>query len=575
MSHPLVVLNFGSSALASEADLPGAVHEIYRWVRRGWRVVAVVSAIGNSTNERRRRARPFGDRVNAYSAATLLALGEATSSALLSLALDRAGTPSIVLDETRLGLRTRGEVLNSEPCGLNVREVASSLERFPVVVTPGFVGRFDDGTVSLLGRGGSDLSAVFIAHRLQADRCRLIKDVDGIYEYDPVGCDPAPRRFRTLRWSEAVRVGGKVVQAKAVSFAESQRMPIEIAALNSEYPSLICDQAETFHAASAPGRPLRVALLGAGTVGLGVYRFLAAHPECFEITGIGVQQLEREDETPPRLLTRDLAKITASGCDVVIELIGGLQPARDLIRSALRAGKHVVTANKLVVSRHGRELERLASDSGAQLRYSAAVGGGVPMLEHVSQIARTKGITTVEGVVNGTTNFILDRLGEGLTYDEALREAQRLGFAEKDPTTDLDGSDAAHKLALLAQPAFGAWLDPEEVERTGISKVTEREVRAAAEHGEAVRLIARLRKTSGGLVATVSPRRVDREHAFAQTCNEENCLQIHSQDGEVVHVRGKGAGRWPTTESVAADLFDLHRAWQCGREAVPAAWRAS
>src|SRR5262249_34993970 len=170
---------------------------------------------------------------------------------------------------------------------------------------------------------------------------------------------------------------------------------------------------------------------------------------------------------------------------------------------------------------------------------------------------------------------VLDRLGEGLTHDEALREAQRLGFAEKDPTTDLDGSDAAHKLALLAQPAFGAWLDPEHVERTGITNVTENEVRSAAASGEAVRLIARMRKSSTGLEARVSPQRVDRSHAFAQTCNEENCLQIHSQDGEVVHVRGKGAGRWPTTESVAADLFDLHRLWQCEQEAEALAGRVS
>jgi len=319
---------------------------------------------------------------------------------------------------------------------------------------------------------------------------------------------------------------------------------------------------------------MRVALLGAGTVGLGVYGFLAAHPESFEIAGIGVQELEREDGTPRQLLTRDLTKIADSGCDAVIELIGGLHPARDLIRSALRAGKHVVTANKLVVSRHGRELERLAAESGAQLRYSAAVGGGVPMLEHVSQIAVAKGITKVEGVVNGTTNFVLDRLGEGLTHDEALREAQRLGLAEKDPTTDLDGSDAAHKLALLAQPAFGAWLDPEQVERTGISSITVHEVRSAAASGEAVRLVARLRKTAAGLEAKVSPQRVDRTHAFAQTCNEENCLQIHSQDGEVVHVRGKGAGRWPTTESVAADLFDLYRIWQSSRQVEQLAGRA-
>src|SRR5215472_13014072 len=123
MPHPLVVFKFGSSVLASEADVPGAVHEIYRWVRRGWRVVAVVSAIGNSTNDLLRRARSYGERVSDASVAKLLATGEATSAALLSLALDRAGTPAMVLDETQLGLRTHGDILDSEPCDLNTREV--------------------------------------------------------------------------------------------------------------------------------------------------------------------------------------------------------------------------------------------------------------------------------------------------------------------------------------------------------------------------------------------------------------------------------------------------------------------
>src|SRR5262249_8395028 len=160
-------------------------------------------------------------------------------------------------------------------------------------------------------------SAVFIAHRLHADLCRLIKDVDGIYEFDPAGCEPAPRRFRTLRWAEAVRVGGKVVQAKAIKFAETQRLPVEIAALNSEQPSLVCETPEPFCPALPTGRPVGVALVGAGWVGFGVYGFRAGHPESFETAGIGVRQLEREDEPPPRLLTRDLAKITDSGCDAV------------------------------------------------------------------------------------------------------------------------------------------------------------------------------------------------------------------------------------------------------------------
>ena len=558
-SYPLTVLKFGSSVLRSEADLPAAVHEIYRWIRNGHRVIAVVSAIGNSTEELLARAHAFGQGVSEHAVATLLATGESTSAALLSLALDRAGIPAVILDEVRLGLRTRGPVLNSEPCGIDVSAVECALENFSVVVVPGFVGRQDDGTVSLLGRGGTDLTAVFVAHQLGADCCRLIKDVDGIFEYDPASSERQPRRYRTLTWADADRVSGGIVQPKAIHLAERNSFAFEVAALNSDQPSLICGQPAEFYEQQPDSKPLRVGLLGVGTVGLGVYRYLAAHPDRFHITGIGVRHLEREDGTPNELLTPNPREVVDSDCDLVVELIGGLWPAKELIEAALKAGKHVITANKLVISHWGHELRELAARNGVQLLYSGAVGGAVPMLEQVRQIAEKHGVRALSGVVNGTTNFILDRLAEGVPRDEALTEAQRLGFAELDPTTDLDGSDAAHKLALLAHAACGGGLHPNQIERTGIEHFDAEAVHEAAGSGLSVRLVATLENGSGGVKACVGPQFVDRDHVFAQTRNEENCLEIHTQTGEVVYVRGKGAGRWPTAEAVMADVFDVCR----------------
>jgi homoserine dehydrogenase len=255
---PLTVLKFGSSVLLSEADLPAAAHEIYRWVRNGHRVLAVVSAIGRTTEELLVRAHTFGPGISDHAVAALLATGEATSAALLSLSLDRAGIPAVILDEVRLGLRTRGPVLNSEPCEINAPAVERALDQFPVLVVPGFVGRQDDGTVSLLGRGGTDFTAIFVAHQLEADCCRLIKDVDGIFEYDPASSGRPPRRYRTLTWAEADRVNGGIVQAKAIHFAERHGFSFEVAALNSDQPSLISGQEAAFYEEQADRKLLRV-----------------------------------------------------------------------------------------------------------------------------------------------------------------------------------------------------------------------------------------------------------------------------------------------------------------------------
>jgi homoserine dehydrogenase len=576
--HPITVLKFGSSVLRDEADLAKAVQEIYRWVRTGQRVVAVVSAIGSTTDALLSRAQSFGSGLNDEAVATLVATGEATSSALLALALERAGLHSVIADEVRLGLKTKGPVLNAEPCTVDAGKVYGLLEKASVAVVPGFLGRQQDGTISLLGRGGSDLTAAFLAHQLKAERCRLIKDVDGIFECDPADAKRNPRRFKTVTWDEVLAIGGGIVQPRAIEFAQRVQLNIEVASLNSEAPTCICAGAASFCKESVNEKRLRVGLLGAGTVGLGVYRNLVVHPEMFEVVRVGVRHLEREDGIPRALLMQNPWEVIGSECDLVIELIGGVSPAKELIEAALESGKHVITANKLVISRYGKHLRAAAEEAGVKLLYSAAVGGAVPMLENVARIARATGIRTLQGVINGTTNYILDRLAEGLTAREALLEAQRLGFAEQDPTSDLDGSDAAHKLALLAQTAFGTWLSLADVERIGIEQLDSAGVEAAARSGHAVRLVATLSHDGRQVRARVAPQLVANDHPFAQTHSENNCLAIESRVGEITHVRGKGAGRWPTAVSVMADLCDIHRRGQFGSpvfQFATAAGRAS
>jgi homoserine dehydrogenase len=230
-----------------------------------------------------------------------------------------------------------------------------------------------------------------------------------------------------------------------------------------------------------------------------------------------------------------------------------------LVSEALRRGKHVVTANKLVIARHGAELLRLAEKHRGSLHFAAAVGGAVPMLEAVDRIGKTSRIESLHGVLNGTCNFVLDELAQGRAFPEAVEKAQTLGFAEADPTLDLDGTDTAHKLTLLAR-ACGAELKLENIDRLGILGLDARRVHSLAAAGKAVRLVASLCGGPSGLRARVAPQVVDAGHPFARIRGEQNCLIARRTDGSEQVLRGKGAGRWPTTVSVMGDVLAISNA---------------
>lgn len=551
----IIVLKFGSSVLRTENDLPTAAHEIYRWWREGFQVVAVVSAFGNTTDELTKRARSACEQPNDELVAALLATGETASSALLGLALNRSGIPAAVLGAEQAGLATDGPVLDANLTSIDTTGLLEAL-RNGVVVLPGFVGRGSSGKTTLLGRGGSDLTALFIAQRLGAV-CRLIKDVDGLYSSDPKSTNgPPATRFIRVSYATAARVGGGVVQLKAIDFAEAHRLRIIVSSVGSNQATEIGPHADSIALSEARVQPLRVALLGCGTVGGGVYQRLAALPEIFNVVGVGTRNVEHavRCDVPVRLISTRLEALVAEPVDVVIELLGGEEPARSLISRALRLGRHVVTANKALLANHVASLDRLASGSGVALKYNAAVGGVLPALETVSRVRRFGPLQSVAGVLNGTTNFILDQLANGSDFAGAVSAAQKKGFAERDPRLDLNGTDAAQKLILLARAAFDVDLPLNSIKLQGIQ-----DLNPTRNNGHITRLVAECRRESHGVTATVSPVELPLDHPLASVSGVENRLLIQSQTGKSWDVCGSGAGRWPTAEAVLADLFDLWR----------------
>jgi len=305
--------------------------------------------------------------------------------------------------------------------------------------------------------------------------------------------------------------------------------------------------------------PLRVILLGCGTVGGGVYQRLAALPELFTVVGVGARTASRATEAgvPDHLFTSDLETLIEKPCDVVVELIGDTKRAAFLIERALHLGRNLVTANKTLIAHAGDELHTLAAETGATLCYSSAVGGVLPALETIKRVREVSPLRAISGVLNGTTNFILDQLAIGQSFGVAVKAAQERGYAEQDPQFDLDGIDAAQKLIILVAAAFDQHLALHAITRNGIRDLNAEALKAAQERGQAIRLVARCVRSDHGLEASVQPVELPLNHPFAQIKGAQNCLLVEPEVGERVVVSGEGAGRWPTTESVIADLFEI------------------
>jgi homoserine dehydrogenase len=315
--------------------------------------------------------------------------------------------------------------------------------------------------------------------------------------------------------------------------------------------------------------PLHIALIGCGTVGGGVARLLREQPERLAaragrpllLSRVVVRDLARPRALalPPELVTTDLRAVLADpAIDVGVELVGGVDFARRAVLELLAAGKDVVTANKALLATHGREVFDAARRHGRTVAFEAAVGGGVPIITALSQSLAANQIVSLQAILNGTSNFILTGMTEhGHSYAETLAEAQRLGYAEGDPTLDVDGTDAAQKLAIVAQIAFGLTVPLEAIDRRGIADIHTLDIGYARELGYTIKLLAEAWLHEQQLALHVSPVLLRHQSPLAQVRGAYNAVHVVGDVvGDTLYY-GKGAGQMPTASAVVADLIDL------------------
>lgn len=335
-------------------------------------------------------------------------------------------------------------------------------------------------------------------------------------------------------------------------------------------------------------RTVRVGLLGCGIVGGSLVELLAERGDAIEastglrltVGGVAVRSVsrDRDVEVDPSLLTTDArGVVNGKDIDVVVEVIGGIEPARELILAALAAGKPVITANKELLANHGAELYAAAAANGVDLLFEAAVAGAIPIVRPLRQSLLGEDVYRITGIVNGTTNYILTRMAEdGASYGDALAEAQRLGYAERDPTADVEGFDAGAKIAIMASIAFGARVVAGDVYHEGISEITQTDIAYARRLGYEIKLLAVAEKSVGAdgaisVGARVHPSMVPETHPLASVRDSFNAVFVEGHSAGELMFYGRGAGGRPTASAVLGDLTDAAINWDRGaHHVVPA-----
>lgn len=313
----------------------------------------------------------------------------------------------------------------------------------------------------------------------------------------------------------------------------------------------------------------KIGLLGYGTVGTGTAKILLDPVgrnnllQKIVIARVGVRSLDkpRSPELPSGVLTTDLESIvTDPEIDLVVELLGGLEPSRSLILKAIDHGKHIVTANKAVIARHGEEIFTAANQAGVYVLLEAAVGGGIPIIKPLKQSLGVNRIQTVIGIINGTTNYILTQMTqEGADFDEVLAQAQKLGYAEAEPSADVDGYDAADKIAILAAIAFNGRIKREDISCEGIRQINATDISYADDLGFVIKLlaIAKANTNNDSLQVRVHPTLVSKDHPLANVNNVYNAILVEGEPLGQVMFFGPGAGQGATASAVVSDIINI------------------
>ena len=317
-------------------------------------------------------------------------------------------------------------------------------------------------------------------------------------------------------------------------------------------------------------RKIYAAILGAGTVGTGVYKLCQSmKDDVISKTGaelvvkkVLVRNLDKDRDPIDRELLTDNWKdiIEDKDIEIVIELMGGTTPAKQYILEALEAGKQVVTANKDLLAEHGEEVMGMADKMHADLQFEAAVAGAIPIIRPLKQSMAGNNITEIIGIVNGTTNYILTKMTEsGMNYKDALAKATELGYAEADPTADVEGYDAGRKMAIMSSIAFNSRVTFNQVYTEGITKITAEDIKYAKEFGYVIKLLGLARNTPDGIEVKVHPMLIDENHPLATVRDSFNAVFVHGEASDDTMFMGRGAGQMPTASAVMGDIIDVCR----------------
>jgi homoserine dehydrogenase len=548
---PLRVLKFGGSVMRSAHDLSHAAGEIYRNVRDGVRVIAVVSAFEGETDQLLQHCGLAGGNVVYSGIPDVVSLGEEKSAQLLRLSCDRIGLSAVVLKPEDMGIVTAGDPLEGVPLRLS-GDIAARAANHDVLIVPGFVGLDAAGRRTLLGRGGTDFSAIFIAGETGAN-LRLYKDVDGVYDHDPATDPNDLARYERVSWQECLTIARPLLQPRAVEYASKKKLLIEVGAIGSINPTVV--GAETSPAEVLdPPPPLRIGLAGFGTVGRAVQERLSRESR-FEIAAILVSDATKVRETTPACTpTSDRAAFFDAGFDVLIDATSGGDVGKRLSIRHLASSGDLVSANKLVVSENYWTLRSLSSQWGGRLGYSATVGGSAPMIE-MARRARDRGpVMEIAGVLNGTVNFLLDEMARGSSFDAALVRAQRAGLAECDPEADMSGSDAASKLRILAAEIWGEAARGLAIAVQPLDDEVRDKVQGSEDRWIQLSSVHRSGRLLSGKVRFVRAREI---LEIPPLPGEWNCLYARLERGETVTATGRGAGGSATAEAIMADLYDI------------------
>lgn len=328
-------------------------------------------------------------------------------------------------------------------------------------------------------------------------------------------------------------------------------------------------------------RTVNVGIIGLGTVGGGVYRLITTHAERYR-KNLGIdlriarvcnrsEKRAHELGIDPEQFTSDWHDVVSDpSIDIVVEVIGGEHPATEIFEQSFAAGKHVVTANKALLGRHMEKLATAARAAGVQLRCEASCGGGIPIVNTLEHDLSGNEVITVAGIVNGTTNYILSRMAEeGLGYEEVLADAQRLGYAEADPTADVDGLDAASKIAILSSIGFATRITTDDVHAQGIRAISAQDIEVARKLGYAIKMLAIGHRTDSGIDVRVHPAMIPASHPLAGVSGAMNAVYVVGDAVGETMFYGAGAGAFPTASAVVGDVLALAEPLSVGTNPLP------